>query len=440
MTKALYDTFQEALEAIQRGESLEDTLKAHAVYAQELRPLLEAAITATKVAVQAESDSNMRERSRTRMLQYAAQQRTQGSQRLPLLARWRSSFAALIVAAIILLSSTGIWVASAQSLPGDPFYGLKLRAEEINRTLVSNKSSRYELEIQYRQRRVDEVQRLLDTQRVEAVEFEGILQAQNASLWDVANVVAIVHADTDLNGPFSLGDEVEVQGVTTTSGAVLATSIELRRYQLIGAVDKLEGANWVIADRRIDMQTAIVDPGITLGAWVQVEVEVDDAGIHKGIIAKPITTAPSTELEDTSNASMPEGDEIDDEEKIKVEGRLESMSASAIQINGQTLYLIAETEIDGVLTPGVSVSVEAVLSSDGTWIALEIEVEERDADEDTEELDSDQPDEEDSDTEEEEEDDTDKDEDESDEEDEAEDKEPDESDEDEEDDDEKDDD
>jgi hypothetical protein len=378
MSKAMQDAFQDALEGLADGESLEAVINSNPQLAGNIQPLLETALSASTNAGQGEPEVGARERSRTRMLQYAAQHRSRRVAPLSFWTRWRFSFAAFSAAAIVLLSSTGIWVVSAQSLPGDPFYAIKRRAEELNRTLMASKSSRYDLDIHYRQRRVDEVLRLIETRRVEAVYFEGVLQAQNSTIWDVANVLVILDADTELIGPTSVGDEVGVNGFTTSSGAVLATTIELRRYHLIGIVEAQDGSTWVIADRWIEVSDAIVDQEIGIGSPVEVEVEVNSKGVHKALLIESLEITPTPEAPVAPSQTTSSGEVLDSKDEAEYRGTIESMSGSAIVVNGQKIYLGYKTEIDGILTPGAMVSVDAVLTDSGTWIAVEIKVEEID--------------------------------------------------------------
>lgn len=385
MSKALHQVFQSALEALTRGEPLEVVLDSFPEHANELRPLLTIAVAASSVEDDHSPAVTAQERSRTRMLQYAATHRVAEKQLMPFWTRLRLSSMALIIIIAILLSSTGIWVASAQSLPGDPFYGIKRRTEELNLSLVSNKSSRYALDIQYRQRRVDEVARLLSFERIEAVNFEAILHEQKEGLWDVGGVLVIVSVDTQLNGPFIVGDEVDIHGITTTSGAVLATSIDLRRYQLIGTVEAQDLSYWVISNRKIDISDALIDLDINLGDIVEVEVEVTHEGIHRALLLNLFvaTTTPRTQT-DPPEASE---DSIDLVSKQRFEGQLDNLNRSTIVVDGQTFRLTDETEIEGVLSPGLYIRVDAAQGADGTWFALEIRVEDLD-DDDSHEIDS----------------------------------------------------
>ncbi len=378
MSKALVQAFQDALEALTRGEPLEEVLASFPEYDEELRPLLNIALSSSYKVEDLHSRTSAQGRSRTRMLQHAATHRGAQERTMPFWTRLRFSSVALIIALAILLSSTGIWVASAQSLPGDPFYGIKRRAEELNLSLTPSKDSRYALDIQYRQRRVDEVLRLLVIDRIEAVNFEATLREQKDGLWDVGRVLVIVTADTQLNGPFTLGDEVEVHGMTTTSDAVLATSIDLKRYDLIGIVQTQESINWVIDSRKIDVSNALIDPDINVGDLVEVEVEVTHDGLHQALLLRRFLT--TSTLQTTTEPTQPTIQPREFDNESRFEGHIDSLNRSVVIVDSQVFYLLEETEIEGVLSPGTFVRVDAAQDDSGTWFALEIRVEDLGAD------------------------------------------------------------
>lgn len=375
MSKILHDAFQDALVALARSKSVESALELHPRFTDELRPLLEIVGEASRVNIDISVSADARERSRTRMLQHAAKHSLQHGVSNPFGKRFRFSSALIIAVAIVLLSSTGIWVTSAQSLPGDPFYDLKRRAEDLNLTLTTNKASKQTRQTQYRRRRVDEVLTLLELGRIQNVTFEGELRQQGNEIWDVARVQVLVDNATYLQGPFTLGDDVEVHGVTSENGSVLAAAIELRRYHLIGRVERQDGNIWVIAGRQIDVTEALMDQGIGIGALVEAEVEVSDENLHQALLITQFefisTPTPSDPDSDASQSSQ---DREVQGAVVEFNGLLERMNGSTVIIDGKVFHLSAETEIDGILAPGVHLTFKAFESIDGTWIAIEIHV------------------------------------------------------------------
>jgi len=380
MSKPLHDAFQEVLEAVLAGEDLDQALEAHPHVAEKLRPLLEIALMAHSTGKGTTREAEARDCSRTRMLQHAARLQSAASAASTTRKPWRLSLATGLLAVAFFFSSTGIWVASAQSLPGDPLYPFKRTAEDLSMTFVSDQKARYDLNLEYRGRRVEEVKELLANERIETVTFAGTLLAQNENLWDIDQILVIVHTGTKQAGPFTLGDQIEVKGITTRSGAVLASALNLRRYYLVGPVITQDLMQWVIAGRSLDVSNAIIQSGVVVGSLVEVEVDVGDDGRHRAVLIGLVEGG-----EDTAPAVPTTND---DEEALsrleRFEGSIENMSASALLINGRTFILTGEAEIEGVLAPGVVVRVEAGQAADGTWIALEIKVRENEADEEEE--------------------------------------------------------
>lgn len=71
----------------------------------------------------------------------------------------------------------------------------------------------------------------------------------------------------------------------------------------------------------------------------------------------------------------------------ELKGTAENLTATSIIINGQTIIINANTKIEGTLSAGAKVEVEAVRQANGSLLALEIEVEnDEDSDEDVDEV------------------------------------------------------
>jgi hypothetical protein len=96
-----------------------------------------------------------------------------------------------------------------------------------------------------------------------------------------------------------------------------------------------------------------------------------------------------------------------------IEGTIDSLTDNTVVIDGQTILINADTEIEGTLAVGATVRVEILIQPDGSLLALEIEVvDEDDDDEDDEDDDEDDDDEDDDDEDDEDDDDDDDDDDE----------------------------
>jgi uncharacterized membrane protein YgcG len=118
--------------------------------------------------------------------------------------------------------AVGLGVLSQNSLPGDALYGLK-RFTESARLLISGSS----LESQFAQRRIDEIASLMTLKRAEDVTFDGTLESANGTNWRVSGLTVTVATTTPGSFAVNVGDEIEVQGSTTTQGDLVARIITL---------------------------------------------------------------------------------------------------------------------------------------------------------------------------------------------------------------------
>ena len=115
--------------------------------------------------------------------------------------------------------------ASASSLPGDGLYGVKLGWEQARLALTFNDDTQKELENEFENERLDEVESLLGEGREEDVEFQGLIEKKGEGTWVVSGINLAVDAQTELKGALEVGDLVKVEALTQTDGSLLALEI-----------------------------------------------------------------------------------------------------------------------------------------------------------------------------------------------------------------------
>ncbi len=115
--------------------------------------------------------------------------------------------------------------ASASSLPGDGLYGLKRGWEQARLALSFNDGTRQELESEFEDERLDEVESLLGEGREEDVEFRGLIEVKSEGTWVVSGISVAVDAQTELKGALEVGDLVKVEALTQADGSLLALEI-----------------------------------------------------------------------------------------------------------------------------------------------------------------------------------------------------------------------
>ncbi len=224
MNAILLDALESCLKRIEQGETPDSALTRYPELAAQLRPLLETAFRARAARVE-DLPLTALELQRSRGLALASDLRktTHPQQRRI----WRPVMTVLSVIAILVMSSNGLLIASAHSIPGDTLYPLKRSVESTQLRLVSDPAEREALERTFDERRVDETRSLISDQRVESVEFTGVVSSQSENEWLVSGIHVVITSTTRIDAGIEVGDEIDVDGDTNTAGAVDATRLTL---------------------------------------------------------------------------------------------------------------------------------------------------------------------------------------------------------------------
>jgi hypothetical protein len=408
MNDELTTAFDECLNALAAGEDLEASLKRYPALADELRPMLKTARAAQLLGGSFPAPRQAQLASRAKFLARAGELRAVQRPRTwrDRLTVWlfsnRLASAALAILLVTVIGGYSALTVSAQSLPGDPLYGLKRTVEQTQLWLSPNAQSRAELEYQFTSRRLDEVEQVMAEGRTVDVEFGGVLDGREGERWSMGGLTVVVPAGTPIAGTPVLGVYVKVFGQSQADGTVLATRVEVQGEQFTGLVRVIGAQTWQIDDRivRVGPETQIVG-----NPQVGDEVEVHTHTLSDGqslallialtrtglsptatLVAPSATPEPSaispTEIAATSPASTPTlgatltPDATDDgDEEIEFTGVVESIGAASWLIGGQVVQVTASTEIRDNPQVGQLVEVRAIRDAGGALIALRIELE-----------------------------------------------------------------
>jgi len=235
MKKQLMNALENCLQALQNGETLDSALSRYPHLAADLRPLLltaHAARTGNLSAV----PQNAQTRVRARVLSTAGRLRGARAPRTvpPAL---RTAFATLVVVLFVFLGGGGLVSAASSALPGEPLYVVKRSVESLQLSLVSDPQKKAVIEQELYDLRIEETDILLEEQRVEEVEFGGLVEAQTGNGWVVSGIPVIVTAQTELEGTVTLGVHVDVRGQTQADGSVLAERVRVEETEPAEAED-----------------------------------------------------------------------------------------------------------------------------------------------------------------------------------------------------------
>ena len=220
----------ECLEALEAGVSVEELLARFPAEAAQLGPELR--IAARLMTRGDETQDVMPSASGQARATFLAQAASMAPAprpvpHLPGFLRNRLVISLIALVAVSVSIGGGVFGASAASLPGDPFYGVKRSFENIQLSLAHDPVQRANLEETFLNRRMEEVKALQASKRVTNVEFVGRVEAMEQDGWMVDGFTIEVTSTTLIEGSPQVGSTVQVTGHTGPDGQIIADRIEV---------------------------------------------------------------------------------------------------------------------------------------------------------------------------------------------------------------------
>lgn len=338
MTK-LYDALENCLEAIEQGAGLEQSLQRYPNLAGELRPLLEAALTA-RSASRVHVPLEVRRRGRGRLISQVQILEESGGGRvrraIPMFPRLAAS---IILVTALVLTSTGLVSASSGSLPGQQLYPVKRTWETVRLLFVFSPEQRDLLQSGYNQERIDETSELLGRRLAAPISFSGILASQSDGQWLVSGIPVSVTGSTIVPaGPLWVGVPITINGITRADGQVEAQHID------------------------------VLEPGSSLPPLAPSEDTESElkSPTQTGVSSTPVPTP-------TMRAAQPAPSATEGEHtSYQFTGVVQSANGTVWQINGQPVQ-IDSAQIRGQVNVGSIVRFQGYYDADGKFIVTSIE-------------------------------------------------------------------
>ena len=230
----------ECISALQAGIPLEEILTEVPDYADELRPLLYAAMVLTEPDPQP-APTERKAALRAEYMRQVAElpEITPSPLQEKLWAiikviRKRTTRAAIlndlitvsitVILTLVLVALTLNYLA-ANTIPGDFLYGVKRISENVELSLTFNLEHRIELEATFNQRRLAEIENLIEQNRAAVIQFRGTLKTKGDNLWIVENYTIFLPDDVTIDDSIKEGDIVEVVGLLRTNNILVADTI-----------------------------------------------------------------------------------------------------------------------------------------------------------------------------------------------------------------------
>lgn len=317
-----YTSLENSLARLNKGEDLETILADYPQQAAELRPLLIAALKASRSGVPLRIPASAQIDSRTRFLVEAQRRQTKPVGFLP---RLKLSGALAAITFIVFVGIFGTGLASAETVPGETLYPVKRVVEKAQLALTTNQSTRLNLEEEFDRRRIAEAEELEKEGRTEPVTVAGPLEELADQTWSVGGVKLKLSRDQEELARTLVGSYIEVKGKIRGEEGIEVENLELRLFTFTGTIEEISGNEWKVSGvkvlvmdstqvkgsprigRRVELTTLHYDDDSFLALTVRVSGSGSNGNgskeENKGSSDPVLTTAVDDSPEDTLEAT-----------------------------------------------------------------------------------------------------------------------------------------
>ena len=392
------DLFEKCIELLEAGVPIDQCIKQYPQLTSEMKSMLENANNLLQFNDE-QVETELMEQSRARIIHEANLLRSQPVSRnsgvskvkdfvhqffsaIPSLTPLTRKLVFIIaITGFLILFSSGLVIASAKSLPGDSLYPVKRAVEDISIHIVPSHVTRIEYEDNYSHQRIVEVQRLLELDRIQAVAFEGILEAMDGNSWMVSGIQVNLSSKSQIISglpdvqSIEIGSVIEVEGQTTTQGSVLASEIHVREYKYIGTVEKMDSNYWLISGNQVFLtKGSQIDPGILQGDDVTLLIRSEDDGLYALAILHDIRPTPMPYQTGKIGSSSEDTSETEDNSVHQLTGMLDNITAKYWVVNGEIVFIAMADEVPENIQIGDEISVDYRIETNGSYTAISINI------------------------------------------------------------------
>lgn len=193
--------FDECLDRLFKGESIDHILAEYPGQAKELEPLLRTA-AATRAFSKIQPRADFKARARYEFMSAARDLQMQPKKRSFFKWGWQSGLAMSLTAFLaVVMIGTGTVAASNYSMPGQTLYSVKLASEQVRLAFTFSDVSKTELNAEYANRRTEEIEYLASAGNVEQIQKAAsrlnVSLSNMSALAQDENLLSITANDTN---------------------------------------------------------------------------------------------------------------------------------------------------------------------------------------------------------------------------------------------------
>jgi hypothetical protein len=264
-----------------------------------------------------------------------------------------------VTLALVLGVLAGGNIASANSLPGDPLYGVKRASEQVRILLTLNADSRAALEDELAELRASEVKQVLEQGRETQVDLNGVVEKVDGDRITIQGITIQLAADSLRGQAPEIGSKVAIVAQTQKDGTVQATALNVRAAPAVlqpavrPATQTPSPTQPTEVRPTRGQQTATPKPTDTLvpsPTYTPVPSATATATVTATAVITPTpaiaeasataTLAPSPTPEPTATIAPPPRDT-----QVRIEGRIDAIGSQEWTVSGQQLKVRSSTRI-----------------------------------------------------------------------------------------------
>jgi len=222
MAKNINDIYNECLDLMQMGETIEGCLGRYPEYASELQPMLSMYLNVRWRGSMPQPRPEFKAQARTQFIQALQQaQQTKWEQQKgtkKTFFRWHGALVPTLAAVLLMLfSGFGTVAASSNALPEEPLYPVKIATEKAREILTFSAEEKAELQVSFVENRVQEIEKLAEQGKTTALASATTNLVNQLDQADLA----IKRVEADETGT-ETGDANAAMGILSTPAAAPA--------------------------------------------------------------------------------------------------------------------------------------------------------------------------------------------------------------------------